>query len=228
MTEVVTPETTTPPPAWYIDDATPATGARPDWMPEKFKSVSDLAKSYHELEKKVGTAPEEYDFTKSKFLDPDYVPFQELAALAKEKRVPKEVMDKMLESVDKYMDEFAPNPAEEYKKLGDNAPERLKTLDNWLKVNLSPEAFAAVTDNLKSADAIKALETLRAKMMGNNTMIPNGNDSNANEVATVEQLKEELSANYAKYKSDPKYRQDWQGRLELASKNSGVLDKSGP
>tara|TARA_B100000029_G_scaffold117531_2_gene110739 strand:- start:7406 stop:8191 length:786 start_codon:yes stop_codon:yes gene_type:complete len=44
-----------------------ATGdeARPEWLPEKFKSPEDFAKSYTELEKKIGAqakAPEEYDY----------------------------------------------------------------------------------------------------------------------------------------------------------------------
>jgi hypothetical protein len=38
-------------------------GDRPDWLPEKFKSPEDLAKSYSELEKKfASTVPESYDF----------------------------------------------------------------------------------------------------------------------------------------------------------------------
>lgn len=31
---------------------------RPDWLPEKFNSVEDMAKAYGELEKKLGSAPE--------------------------------------------------------------------------------------------------------------------------------------------------------------------------
>jgi len=41
---------------------------RPEWLPEKFKTPEDLAKSYSELEKKVsGTkAPEKYDWSMTK------------------------------------------------------------------------------------------------------------------------------------------------------------------
>lgn len=41
------------------------TAQRPDWLPEKFKTPEDFAKSYSELEKKIGTqpkAPDEYDY----------------------------------------------------------------------------------------------------------------------------------------------------------------------
>ena len=49
-------------------DAQPTTDAvedRPQWLPEKFKTPEDFAKSYTELEKKIGAqpkAPDEYDY----------------------------------------------------------------------------------------------------------------------------------------------------------------------
>jgi hypothetical protein len=214
-------------PSYYIDDNIPGVGDRPVWLSDKFKSVADLAKSYHELEKKVGTAPDEYDISNSKFIDPNYAPIQEMLALAKEKRVSKEVIDKMVDSIDKYMDEFSIDYEEEAKKLGDNAKERLTTLDNWAKANLTNKAYEALTSNLKSADAIKALEELRGKMMSSVPHVPPGNESAATTVPSLSDLQSELSNNLAKYKADPNYRKDLTGRLELASKNSGIVDKSG-
>ena len=222
--EVQAPET----PNWFIDEGIPGVGNRPKWLNEKFKSAADLAKSYHELEKRVGVAPDEYDLSKSKFIDPDYVPFQELVQLAKEKRVSQDVMDKMLESVDKYMDEFTIDPREEAKKLGDNAKDRLNTLNNWAKANLSEDSYFALTSNLRNAESIKALEELRGKMMSNTPTVPNGNDAASTNVATLDDVRTELSANLSKYKSDPAYRKDLQARLEIASKNTNIIDKSGP
>ncbi len=228
----MTDETKTAPetvaPSWFIDEGRPGEGERPSWLNEKFKSAADLAKSYSELEKKVGTAPDEYDLSGSRFLDQDYQPIQDLLTLAKEKRVPKDVIDKMVDSIDKYMDQFSVDYEEEAKKLGDNASERLTVLDNWAKANLSEGSYEALTSNLKSADAIKALEELRGRMMSNNTMVPNGNESAATNVATLDEIRAELSANLAKYKSDPKYQKDIQGRLEIAAKNnSAYVDKMG-
>jgi len=225
--EATTPSPDESTPSWYIDEGVAGVGERPAWLNEKFKSAADLAKSYHELEKKVGTAPDEYDFSKSKFLDGDYVPMQEFMQLAKDKRVPKEVMDKMIDSVDKYMDEFTIDYSEEAKKLGDNAKERLTTLDNWAKANMSEDSYHALTSNLKSANAIKALEELRSKMMSNATLVPNGNDSSAHNVQSLEDVREEISNNLDKYKTDEKYRKEVRGRLELAAKNTNYVDKSG-
>jgi hypothetical protein len=214
-------------PKWFIDDGIPGVGERPSWLPDKFKSVADLAKSNSELEKRLGTVPDEYDFTKSKFLDPDYVPFQELQVAAKDKRVPQEFIDKMIESVDKYVDEFRTDTAEELKKLGDNAKERVITLDNWAKANLSKEAYEGLTNSLNNADAIKALEELRGKMMSNTPQVPN-NEGNVSGGQSLEDVKLELQNNLQKFKTDEKYRKDIQKRLEVAAKNvPGFVDKVG-
>ena len=226
MTENV--ETPQEAPSWFIDDGIPGGGLRPTWLPDKFKTAAELGKSYQELEKRVGTVPEEYDFSKSRWLDPDYVPFQELKQVAKERRVPQDVIDKMLESVDKYMDEFKSDDDEEIKKLGPNAMDRLTVLNNWAKANLSKDSFEALTSNLRSAESVIALEELRGKMMSSNPQIPNGNDAAVHNTASLEDIKLELSNNLAKYKSDANYRRDIQGRLEIAAKNTpGFVDKVG-
>lgn len=215
-------------PTWFIDDGIPGVGARPAWLPEKFKTVADLAKSNSELERKLGATPEEYDFSKSKYIDPDYVPFQELKQLARDKRVPKEVMDKMVDSVNKYMDEFSTDYTEEFKKLGDNANDRLTTLDNWAKANLSQNSYEALTSNLRNAEAIKALEELRGKMMSGTPTVPNGNNDAVHNTATLEDVKLELQNNLEKYKTDVAYRKDISNRLEIAAKNTpGFVDKVG-
>ena len=215
------------PPSWFIDEGIPGVGDRPSWLNEKFKSAADLAKSYYELEKRVGVAPEEYDLSQSKFIDPDYIPFQEFTQLAKEKRVPKEVVDKMIDSLDKYMDEFSIDYTEEAKKLGENAKQRLTTLDNWAKANLSNDSYEALTSNMRNAESIKALEELRGKMMSNMTTIP-GNESTTPNTVSLDDVKAEYVTNLQKYKEDPIYRKDLQSRLALASKNSDFLDKTGP
>jgi hypothetical protein len=222
-----TPETPIEP-KWYLDENTALAGDRPVWMPEKFKTVADLARSNLELEKRLGAAPEEYDFSKSRYLDPDYVPFEEFRQVAKDKRVPQEVIDKMLESVDKYMDEFSIDANEEIKKLGDNAIDRLTTLNNWAKANLSNNAYEALTSHLRSAESIQALEELRNKMMSNTTQIPNGNQGAVVNPASVDDIKMEISNNLSKYKTDAAYRKDVQSRLEVAVKNAGgYIDKVG-
>ena len=214
-------------PSWFIDEGIPGVGERPSWLPEKYKTLAAMAKHTSELEKRLGTVPDNYDITKSKFLDPDYVPFQDLLNIAKEKRVPQEFLDKMIESVDKYVDEFRIDTDEELKRLGDNGKERVQLLDNWAKANLSKEAYEGLTNSLNNAHAIKALEELRGKMMSNTPIVPN-NEGNVHGSASLDDLKMELQTNLQKFKDDPKYRSDLQKRLEVAAKNTtGYVDKVG-
>lgn len=214
-------------PGWFIDEGIPGPGQRPDWLPEKFRSVAELSKSYSELEKRVGIAPDKYDFSKSRYLDPDYVPFQELQDLAREKRVPQDIFDKMLESVDKYMDEFSISQDDEMKKLGDNVPERIATLDNWAKANLSRDGYERLSGSLTNADSILALEEIRGKFMSNAVQVPTDNGEIPGAV-TVDEMKKELATNIQKYSTDESYRKDFSRRLEVAAKNEpGYVDKVG-
>ncbi len=202
-------------PGWYWDSNTPGQGERPEFLPEKYKSVADVAKAYKELESRLGTAPKEYDFSKGEsWMEPDYEPFQQMADFAKSKHVPQEVMDKFLDTVGLYMDEFRTDLNEEKSKLGENATQRLQTLNNWAKSNLSEKAFNALTMGMRTAEQIEALEEIRNKMIGNSTMVPGGNASVTGGGPTIEEYRSELNANFAKYKTDPSYRKEMERKLE--------------
>lgn len=213
-------------PVWWVDSKTPGQGDRPDWLHDKFKTAEDAAKAYHELEKKFTKAPEEYDWSKGKgWIDLEYEPFHEMASLAKAKRVPQEVMDSMLGAVGKYLDEFKVDYTEEKAKLGDNAEDRLRVLSNWAKANFSENTFAALTENMKTADAVLAIEEMRNKMMENRTTIPTGNESEEGGLS-IESVQQELTDNWTKYKTDPIYRKTIQQKFDSVSKHSNFVDKS--
>jgi len=217
-----------PAPSWWISEDQPGAGDRPEWLSEKFKTVKDMATSYVELEKKVvlEAPPEDYDLSNSRYLDGDFESFKDLKALAKEKRVPQVVIDKMLESVDKYMDEFSTDFKAEAEKLGPDGKERLEVLDNWTKGLLDNESYEALTSRITSAESIKALEQLRGKMMENSTTIPSGNDSASSNTIDMADVQSELNANLEKYKTDPHYRRELQKKMEVASKGSNFVDKN--
>lgn len=200
---------------WYWDSNTPGQGERPEFLPEKYKSVADVAKAYKELESRLGTAPKEYDFSKGEsWMEPDYEPFHEMAEFARSKHVTQDVMDKMLESVGLYLDEFRTDINEEKSKLGEKATERLQILNNWAKSNLSEKSFAALTAGMRTADQIEALEEIRNKMLNNSTMVPGGNASVTTGGLTLEEYRSELNANFSKFKTDPAYRKEMEKKLE--------------
>lgn len=215
-----------PEPKWWIDEGMPGLGERPDWLGNKFKTAADLAKNYQELEKRLGAVPDEYDFKKSKYLDPEYAPFKELQELARSKRVPSDVMDKIQDSVDKYMDEFSIDTREEVKKLGDNGIERLKTVNNWAKANLSEESFHALTSSVHTAEGFKALEELRNKTMSNSSTVPNGNEDTSATGTTMDEIQAEMNNNLDKFKTDPKYRKELQNKMQAVANKSSFVDKN--
>ena len=230
MTTSIDPSLSAPSesPSWYWDDNTPGVGDRPDYLPEKFKSVADAAKSYSELEKRFGNAPNEYDLSKGEsWIEPDYEPFKEMLGLAKDRRVPQDVVDSMLDSVGKYLDEFKIAPSEELAKLGDNAEERLKVLDTWAQSNFSKETYEALTSHLNTANAIKAIEEIRTRMNANTTVIPGNNADLASTAPTLQEVQAELNNNLDRYKKEPAYRREITAKIEAASKNSGYVDKMG-
>jgi hypothetical protein len=209
------PTSNTNEPSWWLDENTPGFGERPGFLPEKYKTVADVVKAHKELEQRLGKAPSEYDFSKGEsWIEPDYEPFQQMAEYAKSKHVPQDVMDKMLETVGLYLDEFKPDLAEEKAKLGENATERLQKLNNWAKSNLSEQAFQVLSGTMRTAEAIEALEEIRNKMLSGNTIVPGGNEASATSGLTLDDYRSELNANYARYKTDAAYRRDMERKLE--------------
>lgn len=202
-------------PGWWLDEGRPGDGERPEWLHEKFKTVADMSKAYHEMEKQFSKMPDEYDLNKASWIDPEYEPFKEFTDLARKNRVPNEVMDKMLESVGKYLNEFSVDYNEEKSRLGENAQERLERVNNWAKSNLSEESYYALTNNLRTADTIIALEELRSKMIGDNTLIP-GNTSTTTETASVSDIEQEMQENLQKYQKDARYRAEITRKFEMA------------
>ncbi len=213
-------------PSWWWDKSTPGSGDRPDWLPSQFKSAEDASRSYSELSKKIGTAPDSYDWSAGQaWVEPDYEPMQELAAYAKSKHVPQDVFDKMLGTVGKYLDEFKVDYNEEREKLGENAEERLNVINNWAKSNFTEDTFNALTASMHTADSIKAIEEIRNKMINDMTTIPTGNEGTTEGSETLEDIQSELATNLSKYETDPKYRREIQAKIEKHSKNSQYVDK---
>lgn len=215
-------------PSWWIDDKTPGVGDRPEWLPEKFKSAADISKSYSELEKRLGTtakAPEQYDFSKGDWIDSENASIKEFVDFAKEKNVPQEVMDKMMESMGSYIDSFDVSYEAVKAELGPDAEERLQLLDNWSRATFGEEVANELSNGMITASQIKAVEAMRLKMLDENTMVPTDKDS-ASSVETVEDITAEMTNNLDKYKTDPVYRREIQRKLEAASKTSQFVDKT--
>lgn len=228
--ENVSHETSVPDPSpkWWIDDKTPGVGDRPPGMQEKFKSVVDVVTAYNNLEKKLGTLPKtDYEFGEyAELFDTEHEAFKELKNNLKERHVPQEAFNEMLQAVTKYHESFAPNAEAERAKLGEGADKRIETLTNWAQANLSENSFKALAKNLDTAETIIALEEIRNKMLSKGNIVPNGAE-NQNDAPTYteQELQNEINDNYEKYKSDSKYRNEMKAKMAQVAKNSSFVDK---
>ena len=90
----------------------------------------------------------------------------------------------------------------------------MDVLNNWAKSNLSEKSYEAIANNLRTADAVLALEELRSKMLDTNTMIPGNEQSQGDGVHSLEDLQLELTQNIEKYKSDARYRREITSKIE--------------
>ena len=224
--------TDTPEPSWHIDENTPGVGDRPEWLPEKFKSAQALAKSYGELERKIGSspsAPEAYDFgeLKDKF-DGSNEHIVELQDFYKENKISQDVFSKTMESISKYSDSFNVDISAEKAKLGTDADKRLETLDNWAKANFSENSFKALTASLGTAEAVLAMEEVRNKMLGSTQTPPASTDSSGTEPEyTREDLEQEMMDNREKYQTDASYRKEMRVKMGRIAGGAGFVDKKG-
>ena len=167
-----------PPPEWFISDGVKGEGIAPEWYKaDKYKTVSDQAKAYKDLEGSFGAftgAPEKYEFNLSEGVKEKGIeiaaddPMVEAAMeYAKSKNMNQEGLDGM---VDLYVQvklaeqtlqkEFEDK---EWKELGDNAKGRTDNLASWASANLSTDLQDGFNSMARTADNVRAMEALVAK-----------------------------------------------------------------
>lgn len=159
-----------------------AEAARPDWLPEKFKTPEDMATSYKELEQKFMTKTEDL---KTSLLDEikttqkEGVPDEASGYEVPSGFNPEETVDTDLwktftewsherqlgqddfnELVNFYASALTPDLEVERGKLGDNAQERLDNLSRWVGANVPENMRDRVINFAQTAEAVEVMETL--------------------------------------------------------------------
>lgn len=157
---------------------------RPEWLPEKFRTPEDLAKSYGELTKKLtskeedlkaalkeellqeryGNRPESAgDYQLPDFVDQETAPDSELlnwwANHAYEQGYSQEQFE---DGIRKYFDALPPPPdlEAETKKLGDSANDRIRAASIFASSFFPKETLPAIERLCESAEGIIALEAI--------------------------------------------------------------------
>lgn len=184
---------------------------RPEWLPEKFKSPEDLAKSYSNLEKtlkdKGKLAPDEYAIDDLEALPID-VESEEIKAFtdfASNNNLSNAQYNAVLSFAKENGIFDAPNYDEEIKALGGDSDKIINTLKNFSDTRLSPQEQEVLENLTTTAESTKLLYKL---IRMNNASIP-AKPGDAN-IETKENVEKKLST----LLSDPTIRSDMSKKKE--------------
>lgn len=160
---------------WMFSAGVKGEGDAPDWFKsDKYKTVSDQAEAYKELEGKFGSftgAPDEFSVSISDELAEKGVEFdaedplmQAAIKFATERNMNQEGFDEMINLY--AMSQLASNDAieqiktDEIKSLGDNAQNRLANISKWGNANLSEDQMKGLQEMATSSESVKTIEKL--------------------------------------------------------------------
>ena len=202
-----------------VSDATSQTeeqaSDRPEWLPEKFSSPEDMAKSYQALSSKLGEKEEDIRNRLMEELQtqasegvpeeaggyelPDFI--DEEAAMdndllqtwAEHCHSNGYTHEEFQKGIEMYMNGVGTGPdlEAEAAKLGDNSNERIEAVSLFAHKFFPEEALPAIERLMEGADGVVAMELIMEKMQ--DTSVSDGNNINAtfNETELQEMMKDE-------------------------------------
>jgi uncharacterized protein YcgL (UPF0745 family) len=226
------PETT----SQSSEDKSSENEARPNWLPEKFKSAEELAKAYGELEKKMSAPQQEEQATESveenatpeevQQLDKYYDEFIEKNELSEKSYEELDALGLPKDLVDGYIagqKALADNDVSEVQKVVGGQDNYAQLLD-WSSKNLSQsekDAFNNTIDNGSTEQVKMAVQGL----MGRAGMSPDNaqqnlfegdvNVTNTDTFGSVAQVTDAM--NDPRYSKDPAYRKEVEEKLARSS-----------
>jgi hypothetical protein len=149
---------------YFLSDGIKGVGDTPEWYKaDKYKSVAEQAKAYTELEKKFGGftgAPKDgyalYDGVES-----DDALWGELVEFGNSTNMSQSALNQaweLLTAQEQAIEEVSVEA--EMAKLGDNAVERIKVVEQYMKNNLDSDTYEELRYAVNSAESIQLIEAL--------------------------------------------------------------------
>jgi len=216
--------------AWSLSESVKGEGEQPDWFKsDKYKTVSEQAKAYNELESRFGSftgAPEEYAVELSEALKEQGVEIAdddpmlgEAMKFAKESGMDQKGFNDMVElyAITKLAEGEAieQNKADEIKSLGANANQRLGNLNSWANANLSEDLVQGFQEMTTTAASVQALEHLIG-LTRSAPLSPEGLNNapsvSEEEVRSMQFAKDEFGNR--KINSDPSFKADYEKKRD--------------
>lgn len=149
---------------YFLAEGLKGSGETPEWYKsDKYKSVAEQAKAYSELEKRFGgfTGAPKDGYQLAEGIEKEDALANELLQFAEESNMNQASFDKAWELLTAQSEAVEEVEAEnEIAKLGDNAEQRIKTVEGFLKNNLDAEAYEATRDLVTTGESIMLVEKL--------------------------------------------------------------------
>jgi hypothetical protein len=165
---------------WFLSEGVKGEGEVPEWYDKKYKNISEQAKGYKELSKKLGAftgAPEEYEVNISGSakergleLDNDSPLLKAAIEFGQENGVNQEGFDKLLrlyelneignkEMQQKFVDD-------QMTELGDRGQIRISDLQKWGSANLPEDLVDGFESMFRTAGSVEAMEHIVSQIQG--------------------------------------------------------------
>jgi len=208
---------------------------RPEWLPEKFESASDLAKAYSELESRMGSqeSPESQEVTedvdasdREALTMDDIRPFSEEFAekgeLGEESYQKLDELGFPRELVDNYIQGMAAYSQQQSTQMmaAVGGEESYNQMTEWASKSLSEAEINAYNAIMDSGDPsqidiavrgmharFKANDTEPTLIQGDTVNVNNGFNSTAEVTAAI---------NDPRYRKDPAYRKEVQRKIQMS------------
>ncbi len=202
-------------------------GDIPEYFDSKrFKTVSDQAKSYLELEKKFGsfTGQPKDGYIFADDVDKADPLIQEIINFGESTNLNQEGANKLFElatSLSGVSEEISAES--EMKKLGDNAETKIKSVETFLKGKLSPDDYEAIKPLVSSADSINLLATVMKAVQPVQLPIDGGESPTGETWADIEKMMFAKDSNGQLLRSvDAKYNKQVNEKMKAFGGHVGV------
>ena len=149
---------------YFLSDGIKGVGDQPEWYKaDKYKSVAEQAKAYTELEKKFGgfTGAPKDGYSIVEGVEQDDSLWQELVSFGERTNMSQSALNdawEILTAQEQAVEEVSMEM--ELQKLGDNAVERVKVVEQYMKNNLDSDTYERVRYGVNSAESIELVEAL--------------------------------------------------------------------
>tara|TARA_R100000541_G_scaffold49900_3_gene57059 strand:- start:5470 stop:6207 length:738 start_codon:yes stop_codon:yes gene_type:complete len=149
---------------YFLSEGIKGTGEAPEWYNgSKYSSVAEQAKGYSELEKKFGgfTGAPKDGYSAPEGIESDDALLSELQEFATKNNMSQDTFSEAWELLSAQAGAVEEvSQEQEMAKLGDNAQQRINTVDGFLRNNLDAAAYEEVSRKVTNADAIELIEAI--------------------------------------------------------------------